>query len=144
MVYNLSDEYQKADFKKRANELYKKGCVVELTRRFPQRSGQQNRYLHLAIAWWAVYYGCSNEYAKRHFFKYHCNKNLFLVERTAKNGTKYKELRSSAGLTTEEMTMAIQRFRDFCAYQGCYIPSPEEHEYLLFVEREIEKNKEYL
>lgn len=144
MIYNLADEYQRAEFKERANELYKNRCVVELARKVPQRSIRQNKYLHLIISWWAVYYGCSKDYAKRHFFKYHCNKSLFLEKRTAKDGTEYKELRSSTSLNTEEMTTAIQRFRDFCAYQGCYIPSPEEQEYLLFVEREIEKNKEYL
>lgn len=144
MLYDLSNEFQREDFKKRVNELYEKRVVVELTRKFPTRSNQQNRYLHLILSWWGIYYGCSKDYAKRHFFKWECNKDVFIATRIAKNGEQYDEFRSSADLTTEEMTLAIQRFRDFCAYQGCYIPSPDEHEYLLFIEREIAKNQEFL
>ena len=144
MLYDLSNEFQREDFKQRVKELYQKKCIVELTRKSPQRSIQQNKYLHLILSWWAVHYGCSKEYSKQHFFKYVCNEELFLEERTAKDGTPYKELRSSAALTTEEMTLAIQRFRDYCAYHGCYIPSPEEQQFLVFIEREVEKNKEFL
>lgn len=90
------------------------------------------------------HYGCSRDYAKVRFFKKECNKETFLVVKESKQGDKYYDLRSSKDLTTEEMTLCIQRFRDFCAFQGCYIPSPDEHEYLLYIEREQEKNKEYL
>lgn len=144
MLYDLNNEFHREDFLKRVNELCTKKCIVELTRKSPQRTCQQNKYLHLIISWWAVHYGCSKDYAKRHFFKYICNGELFVVVRQSKDGTSYKELRSSADLNTEEMTLAIQRFRDYCAYHGCYIPSPEEQQYLVFVEREIEKNKEFL
>jgi len=144
MLYDLNNEYQREDFKKRVNELYQKRVTVSLTRKFPPRSCPQNKYLHLILSWWASYYGCSKKYAKEHFFKVHCNKNLFVREETARDGTVIHETRSSADLTTQEMTLAIQRFRDFCAYQGCYIPSPEEREYLLYVEREIEKQQEFL
>lgn len=144
MLYDLSNEHQREEFKMRVNEMYKQKFIVELTRKFPLRSNQQNKYLHLILSWWAIYYGCDKQYSKQHFFKWHCNKDLFLVEKTSKKGEPYRQLRSSTDLTTEEMTTAIQRFRDFCAYQGCYIPSPEEHEYLIFVEREISKNQEYL
>lgn len=144
MLYDLNNEFQREDFKKRVNELYEKKVVVELTRKFPTRSNQQNRYLHLILSWWASYYGCSKKYAKEYFFKSVCNGDLFVHPAKAKDGTPYNEIRSSSALTTQEMTLAIQRFRDFCAYQGCYIPSPDEHEYLLFIEREIAKNQEFL
>ena len=35
MIYNLSDEYQRADFKKRANELYKKGHKIYFSSEIP-------------------------------------------------------------------------------------------------------------
>lgn len=144
MIFDLSNDYQREDFKKRVNELYQKKVIVELTRKFPTRTNQQNKYLHLILSWWAIHYGCSKDYSKRRFFKWECNRDLFVTKRTAKDGTEYEELRSSADLTTEEMTMAIQRFRDYCSYHGCYIPSPDEHEYLMYVEREISKNEEFL
>lgn len=144
MLYDLNNELQREDFKKRVNELYQKKVIVELTRKFPPRTCPQNKYLHLILSWWAVYYGCSKKHAKEHFFKIHCNEDLFVRQQKAKDGTPYNDIRSSSDLTTQEMTLAIQRFRDFCAYQGCYIPSPEEREYLLYVEREIEKQQEFL
>lgn len=144
MVYNLDNEYQRIEFSHKVKELWENRKLVELTQKFPKRTNSQNRYLHLAIGWWALYYGCSRDYAKVRFFKKECNKETFLVVKESKQGGKYYDLRSSKDLTTEEMTLCIQRFRDFCAFQGCYIPSPDEHEYLLYIEREQDKNKEYL
>lgn len=144
MLYDLNNKFQREDFKKRVNELFTKRVTVELTRKFPPRSCPQNKYLHLILSWWASYYGCSKKYAKEYFFKSVCNGDLFVHPAKAKDGTPYNEIRSSADLTTQEMTLAIQRFRDYCAYHGCYIPSPEEREYLLYVEREIDKQQEFL
>lgn len=144
MIYDLNNEYQREDFKRRVNELYEKKVVVELTRKFPTRSNQQNKYLHLILSWWAIHYGCTKEYSKRRFFKWECNREMFAKPQKSKTGEDFVDLRSSADLTTEEMTTAIQRFRDYCAFHGCYIPSPYEHEYLIYVEREISKNEEFL
>ncbi len=144
MLYDLGNAYQREEFKQRVNELYRDKKVVLLTLKRPARTIPQNRYLHLILSWWAIHYGCSREYAKRHFFKITCNSDIFIVERKANDGTEYKDLRSSASLDTAEMTLAIQRLRDYCAEHGCYLPAPEEREYLLYVEREAEKNREYL
>ena len=144
MLYDLNNPYQREEFKMRVNELYQQRKVVDLKRKAPSKTCRQNRYLHLIISWWAVSYGCTAEYAKRRFFKIECNSPTFVIECTAKDGTKYKDLRSCATLDTAEMTLAIERFRNYCAEHGQYLPSPEEHEYLLYLEREVEKNKQYL
>ena len=144
MVYDLNNEYQREDFKRRVNDLYTKKCIVELTRKSPQRTCPQNKYLHLILSWWASYYGCSKNYAKLHFFKLECNKEIFVRPDTAKDGTLINEIRSSSELTTEEMTLAIQRFRNYCALHECYLLSPEEQEYLLYIDRQIQKDREFL
>lgn len=38
--------------------------------------------------------------------------------------------------------MAIENFRQYRQYKGCYLPAPEEGEFLLFLERENNKENE--
>jgi len=53
MIYDLKKEIDKSRFKLRSNELFKKGCVVELTEK-TNRSLSQNSYLHLIITWFSI------------------------------------------------------------------------------------------
>lgn len=54
-------------------------------------------------------------------------------------------LRSSAELDTEEMSVSIERFRNFASSEvGIYLPSPNERELLIYMQQEIERNKEFL
>lgn len=144
MEYNLDIDYQRREFDERIAELKDARCVVELHKVYPKRTIQQNKYLHLIIGWWALHYGCTDEYAKRKFFKLECNKDTFLVIRESKAGNQYYDLLSSKDITTEQMTICIERFRNYCAEHGCYIPSPDERQYLTYIQREQEKNKKYL
>jgi hypothetical protein len=59
-----------------------------------------------------------------------------------KNGMKF--LRSSADLTTEEMSKCIERFREFSAGHGFPIPPANNPADLLSLENEIEKQSRYL
>ena len=129
----------------RANALVKKGVIVELTEKKPQRSDTQNRYLHAAIGYAALEFGETLEYVKEHYFKRLCNRDLFVVERDdGRIGRKVVETRSTSDLDTGEMTTAIERFRNWTAAQGCYIPSPDEHRLVQMMELEIERNKTFL
>ena len=144
MLYDLTSDIQKQEFKEKANALYQKKCVVELTEKKPPRSLRQNNYLHLILCDWALFYGCSLAYAKQHFFKCVLNSELFVRSKTSKTGEEFTDCRSSAELTTDEMALAITRFRDWAANNGHYIPSGDEHGYQVYMAREIEKNKEWL
>ena len=43
------------------------------------------------------------------------------------------------------MSLAIERFRDFCSMNaGIYIPSSDEHRLLELAEIEVERHKEYV
>ena len=60
-------------------------------------------------------------------------------------GEQRKVMRSSSDLTTEEMTIAIERFRNWSADKaGIYIPSPEEHRLVQQMEIEVQRAKLYL
>lgn len=74
-----------------------------------------------------------------------CNRDIFEREKTNKKGKIIKTLRSSSELSTGEMTLAIERFRNYSSAQaGIYLPSPNENEFLLHIQQEIEKDKEFL
>lgn len=65
-----------------------------------------------------------------------------------KPGRKGKEvtyLRSSAELTTGEMTLSIDRFRNWSAsVAGIYLPAANEQQMLIYAQQEIERNNEFI
>ena len=144
MLYDLSNPLQNESFKVKAEALAKKGGIVELTEKKPQRSLQANKYLHVIIAYFALQVGETAEYVKRYYFKLLCNKDTFVMEVDDKYMGKLKVLRSSADLDTAEMTACIERFRNWASGEGVYIPSPEEHLLVQQMEIEISRNKIYL
>lgn len=146
MLYDLDNPLQAENFKRRCNQLYKKRCIVELTERKPRRSDSQNRYLHAALGYFGLQYGYRAEQVKQWYFKELCNPDIFVREITDKvTGEKRMSLRSSAELTTEEMTTAIERFRNWASAEaGIYIPSPEEHRMVEMMEIEVQRGKMFL
>lgn len=144
MLYDLSNPLQNESFGVKAEALRKKGCIVELTEKKPQRSANQNRYLHSILSYFGLEVGETAEYVKRYYFKLLCNKDLFVVEKEDKFHGKIQVLRSSADLDTGEMTTAIERFRNWASGEGVYIPSPEEHLLVQQMEIEISRNRMYL
>lgn len=143
MLYDLNNDYQREEFSNKVNSMLEARHLVELTRKFPNRTLSQNRYLHIIINQYALFVGERAEDVKVDIFKIECNLDLFKVEKIH-NGETIYTLKSSRDLTTQEMTVAIERYRNYCANNGCYIPSPDEREYLIYLQREQEKNKEWL
>lgn len=146
MLYDLKNELQAENFKKRCNALYRKSAIVELTEKHPQRTLKQNAYLHAALGYFGLQFGNTIEEVKNWYFKETCNPELFVREKSdVINGTTRKVLRSSADLTTDEMTLAIERFRNWASDKaGIYIPSPDEHRLVLLMDGEVQKCKLYL
>jgi len=83
MKYNLSIRTDQERFKRRCNELYKAGKVVELTST-EKRSLNQNKYLHLILTWFAMETGYSMNFVKVEYFKKLCNPDIFCVEMVCK------------------------------------------------------------
>ena len=144
MLYDLSNPLQNESFKVKAEALSRKGAIVELTEKKPKRTNLQNAYLHTALSYFAGKVGEDMEYVKKNYFKILCNKEIFIREVEDKYLGKIKVLRSSADLDTEEMTRAIERFRNWAASEGEYIPSPDEHRLVQLMEIEVSRNKLYL
>lgn len=143
MQYNLSSDLDQERFVNRANALLQKGVIVELTEK-TFRSPNQNRYLHLLIGVVAMDTGVGLEYAKREYFKRLVNKDLFVIKKSDRFAGEIEDLRSSADLTIEEMSMAIDRFKRWGAENGFYMPNPEDTALLKEIEIEMGRLKMYL
>lgn len=145
MTYNLDNPYELQEAKSYLADLASKGGWIEIKRKAKQRSLAQNRYLYLILGYFAAEYGVSIEEAKIDFFKRTCNKELFEVKGVNKQGREVTFLRSSASLTTAEMTLAIERFRNWSSAKAqIYLPSANESDFLAWCEKEIERNKEFV
>lgn len=157
MLYNLRNKIELSKFQDKCKALCAKGerlqdynpngdlCVVELTEKKPQRSLAQNSYLHTILSYFASEYGITADEAKVNYYKRLVNPDIYVRKHTNKKGKEVEYLRSSADLDKEEMSLSISRFRDWCSAEAeIYIPSGEEHEYLVYCQQCIERNKEYL
>ena len=145
MIYDLRNEYRAQDFIDKVKEMLEKQYIVTLSRKLPNRTLKQNNYLHLLISYFASEYGISIDEAKNDVFKRECNPDIFVREKENKKGRLVKYLRSTSELDTGEMTLAINRFRNrSVAYYEIYLPSPEDNEFMLYCEQEIERNQEFL
>ena len=143
MLYNLSNPLDRERFAARANALLQKGSVVELTEK-TLRTLNQNSYLHLIIGAVAMDVGVTLEYAKREYFKKLVNADLFIRKEQDRFSGEIEVIRSSADLTKEEMSMAIDRFKRWGAENGFYLPSPDDKERLKYIEIEMGRIKQYL
>lgn len=144
MIFDLTNEYDIPRFKEYVNKLYEQKAVVEVKKKHPKRTLAQNSYLYLLLSYFACETGYSVDEVKIDIFKRRCNKVIFEKEVVNKKGDTIKSLRSSSDLTTAEMTTAIDRFRNWSAEQGIYLPSPNDQQFLLHIEKEIERHKEFL
>lgn len=145
MVYDTSNPLDKANFLLRAKKLAESGKVIEMTEKKPRRSLPQNRYLHVLLAYFGTQTGNTLEWVKQQYYKKLVNPDLFIREKEDKYLGKIKVLRSSADLDTAEMSLSIERFRNWAAQEaGIYIPSADEAILIQQMEIEIERNKEFL
>lgn len=145
MIYNLSSPLDKANFLLRAKKLAESGVIVDLTEKKPRRSLPQNKYLHVILAYFGAQTGNTLEWVKQQYYKKLVNPDLFIREKEDKYLGRIKVLRSSADLDTAEMSLSIERFRNWAAQEaGIYIPSADETILIQQMEIEIERSKEFL
>lgn len=129
----------------RLNYLIEKEKTFEITVKNPKRSISQNSYMHLIFSWFGIEFGYTMEEVKQDIFKKHVNSDIF-YEGTKEGLVTIELWRSSADLDTKELTLAIDRFRDFSAKQGCYLPEPSDMVSINEMERQlsIKSSKQYL
>jgi hypothetical protein len=136
MKFNLTNDIDIARFRTRVEyHLRKQTPNVELTEK---RTKKQNSYLHLIIGWFAIESGNTIDFVKRNYYKKAANSQTFLLEKEDKFLGKVEELRSSADLTSGEMTLSIERFRNWAAQQaGIYLPDANEDKFLEYIRTEL-------
>lgn len=145
MIYNTSNPLDKANFLLRTKKLAESGVIVDLTEKKPRRSLPQNKYLHVILAYFGTQTGNTLEWVKQQYYKKLVNPDLFIREKEDKYLGKIKVLRSSADLDTAEMSLSIERFRNWAVQEaGIYIPSADEAILIQQMEIEIERSKEFL
>ena len=145
MIFNLNNPYEVDKYKEYVNKLFKERAVVEVNKRLPNRSLSQNAYLHLILSWFACETGYSLDEVKLDYFKKTCNRDLFERKKANKKGYEITYMRSSSELTTGEMTTAIERFRNYSSAQaGIYLPAPNENQFLIHIQQEIQRNQEFI
>lgn len=145
MLFDLSSDADRRKFNTYAYWLNKNKSKCELTEKKPNRTLKQNAYLHVCLAYFASEFGHSLEEVKIDIFKRTCNRDIFTATRTNSHGVKTEYLRSSASLDSEQLTIAIERFRNYSAkVAGLYIPCPDEHAAIFEAQKQIDKYKDYL
>lgn len=139
MKYDLSNADEAKAALAYLERLITRKNVCEVKKVDPKRSLQQNNYLHLLLGAYGLELGYNIDEAKT-VFKRDINPTIFVYE---KNGSKF--LRSSADLTTAEMTRAIDRFREFAdEVNGIYLPPAENVAELRSIENAMERSRNYL
>lgn len=143
MLYNLKEELSRQRFASRVKKLWKDGAIVELTDK-RRRTGSQNNFLHVILGILAMETGNSLEAVKTEIFKKRVNPDLFVAQKDDPVLGQITVLRSSRDLTTEQMTLAIDRYMKFCSELGIYIPSPEDEALIEEAEYELSRLDRWL
>lgn len=143
MQYDLTSDFQRKAFLSRVDNLLEKGCLVELTEKSFRTKGQNN-YLYLLLGVVAMETGNTLEDVKREYFKELVNPDIFRSYRTDNRGNTIRVYRSSADVSKEEMSVAIDRFKRWGAENGIYMPNPGDESLLREIAIEMGRNKAYL
>ena len=144
MIYNPESEFEVKKAIAKLKYFIAKGQKFELKAKHPKRTISQNSYLHLILTWFGIETGYTIEEVKQDIFKKVVNPTIFYEgEFEGKStGIKIERWRSTASLETNELTLAIDRFRNFASIEcGIYLPEPNDLEALQQMEIEISKNK---
>lgn len=147
MLYNGEKEIDCHRAMERIKHLIKNKKVFELKEKKPKRTLSQNSYLHLILSWFALETGYTLEEVKQEIFKKIVNPQMFYEGEVDKGFVKIQRWRSSKNLDTSEMTLAIDRFRNYSSTEaGIYLPQPDDLTLLNEIRVELSKyeSKEFL
>lgn len=134
MIYDLSSQIDRKRAEKRFVQLMGESVKIELKKK-TKRSIRQNSYLHLLIGYFAIETGYTATESKQIY-----KEQTPQVYEYEKDGKKF--IRSSADLTTSEMSITIDRFRDYSSNEaGIYLPEANEDKFLEEIEIEIQRNR---
>lgn len=142
MIFQPKDKQKALDY---IEKLLKLNHTFEIVTKYKKRSLPQNRYLHLILAKFSIEFGYDLQYTKQEIFKKDVNFDIFYIRKyNTKKDYEFCYYRSTSDLDSKEMTEAIQRFRIYSSKEGLYLPEANEIDYLIDIENEIERYKEWL
>ena len=144
MIYRLNNQLDRQQFREKSEWLLKRQVVVELKEKKQQRTLAQNRYLYLLLGYFGQEVGLTVEEVKEDIFKRIVNPDTFARKRNI-GGREVTTYRSTTSLDTGEMSLCIDRFRDYSSKEcGLYLPEAGETDALVEVERLIAMAERYL
>jgi len=146
MLLDLNNPFERNKAETMLKTMIDKKAKIELTEKKDNRTIKQNSYLHAVLTIFAIEYGDKLEYVKQVMFKQLINPEIFKTEYiNKKTGEVREDWKSTKDLTTEELSKAIERFRNFASEQGIYIMSADEFKDNYFYFKQLEEqNKIYL
>lgn len=143
MKYNLTDQLDRQRFTARVEGMLAKGSYVEL-KDCARRTLNQNSYLHLLLGVVAMDTGNDLQYVKTWYFKRLVNRDIFIVRREDKYCGVVETERSTAELTKEETSIAIDRFKRWGNENGFYMPEPGDEQLCRLIEIEMGRQQKWL
>lgn len=146
MIFDLTDKHEVRKLKEVLNDYASDGRAVVLKPYSPNRSLSLNNYLHLILNLFALEYGESMKYVKKEIFKKIVNPEIFISTYfDEKTGNHLPRLRSTAELTSAELSKAVSRFQNYSAKEaGIYLPDSESKKELERLSMHIENNDYWL
>lgn len=144
--HDLNKHFEVEQFDLRCEKAKANKEKVTLTFYKGMRSDSQNGYQHALFAIYGIEFGEKMRDVKKYIYKRIVNPDIFKTEFIDKRtGEVLKDWKSTADLDTAETTTAIERFRNFSAENGCYLPTPDEYrEEKFYFEQQIEKAKNFI
>lgn len=144
MILDLNKEIDLARFDAKVSAVRERRSVVSIEEK-RNRTYRQNNYLHLILGVVAMESGeDSLKYVKEEYFKKMVNPDIFCIEKDDKYLGKVRRTLSSAEITAEQMSVAIDRFKRWAASEGIYLPDPEDGARLREIEMELDRMKSYI
>lgn len=144
MIYNPQNRIEVNRAIEKIKYFISEGKIFELKAKRERRTISQNSYLHLLFSWFALETGYTTDEVKQDIFKKIVNPNTFYEGEFGKI-IKIERWRSTASLNTEEMTLCINRFRDYASKEaGIYLPEPTDLVMIRQLEIEVTNNQQYL
>ncbi len=120
------------------------GKIFDLTEKNPVRTLSQNNYLFLTLGYWGTQTGYTKDEAEARYKQ--VNRDIYYTTRTIA-GEETLYIRHTYELDTAEMTLSIERWRNWAAANDAcpvYIPAPEDASLVAAMKMEVERHKHYL
>lgn len=137
MLFDFSKEDHAQQYRlalDRIGVIYGRRKKVDITEKRKKRTLSQNNYFYLILSYYGMHTGYTLEEVKFTLKTEICF-DIFGYE---KNNANF--LRSSADLNTKEMTLVIDRFKEYSLkYANLRLPDANEHQFLSWIEEEIKR-----